>query len=49
VLLRWQAPQPCRSHPGSLWPDGLDPHVIPYVNPYVIPYALGVRTPSLGS
>jgi hypothetical protein len=46
VLLRWQAPQPCRSRPGRPWPGRLDPYVIPYVNPYVIPYAQGWRTPA---
>jgi hypothetical protein len=46
VLLRWQAPQPCRSRPPATVAEADDPYVIPYVNPYVIPYALGVRTPS---
>jgi len=49
VLLRWQAPQPCRSRPRRLGRADLTPHVIPYVNPYVIPYAQGWRTPSLGT
>jgi hypothetical protein len=37
VLLRWQAPQACRSRPGATAAEAVDP--------YVIPYALGVRTP----
>ena len=49
VLLRWQAPQPCRSRPGAAVAEVVDPYVIPYVNLYVIPYAQGWRTPGLGT
>jgi hypothetical protein len=49
VLLRWQAPQPCRCRPDTAATEVVDPYVIPYVNPYVIPYAQGWRTPDLGS
>jgi hypothetical protein len=40
VLLRWQAPQPCRSHHGQPWQGR--------VGPYASPYAARSRTP-LGS
>ena len=52
VLLRWQAPQPCRRRgDGACLArlQGGSPHGIPYVNPYVIVYAQGWRTPGLGT
>ena len=41
VLLRWQAPQPCRSRPGAAMVEAVDP----YADLYADPYAGHPRTP----
>jgi hypothetical protein len=47
VLLRWQAPQPCRSRPGASVAEAADPYASRYASPYASPYAGQLRTPSL--
>ena len=37
VLLRWQAPQPCHSCPGRLWPGRLTPTSFPMSTPTSFP------------
>ena len=32
VLLRWQAPQPCRSRPGAAIAEAVDPDADPYAD-----------------
>jgi hypothetical protein len=46
VLLRWQAPQPCRSWPSTAVAKALDPYASGYARPYASPYAGHPRTPS---
>ena len=46
VLLRWQAPQPCRSRPGATMAEMVDPYAGPYAEPYAGTYAGHPRTPS---
>jgi hypothetical protein len=47
VLLRWQAPQPCRSGPRGTVAEAVDPYASGYASPYASPYAGHPRTPSL--
>jgi hypothetical protein len=46
VLLRWQAPQPCRSRPGATVVEAVDPYAGLYAEPYAGLYAGHLRTPS---
>jgi hypothetical protein len=48
VLLRWQAPQPCRSRPGATVAEAVDPYASRYASPYASPYAGHPRTPLAG-
>jgi len=46
VLLRWQAPQPCRFRPGAAVAGAVDPYADLYADLYADPYAGYPRTPS---
>jgi len=45
VLLRWQAPQPCRYRSGRRGGRGRRPYANGYASPYASPYAGHPRTP----
>jgi len=47
VLLRWQAPQPCRFDPGAAVVEAVHPYASGYASPYASPYAGHPRTPFL--